>query len=196
MILLYTVLEKPDAEQHSPNLSLGGYVSQTLHQNGVKNNIFSDDTQKRLLAGTRQTRMAVLQNTTGGQVTGVKLFTTSTSDIYTYKLIAVAPALDTSCNRFYFEHLHNDSGLPLQGTPVEYPSIGSSLLVGTMEDQEYIGIWIIREVKQSYIDDNLAPLVGGDNNQDVSEDQIEFIKNKGSVLLPTVDNFSLDIDWD
>lgn len=194
MILLYTGAPIPEQTQENPAVSLGGYISITPVPNSISENLFDKVTKQELVTKQRQTRIIAIKNTTEAVVTNIEIWIVSDSSVFEYKMIGLIPTLDVSCNKYYFEKLSSDKQLPLTGTPTVYDEQSNSLDHASLDDQSYLGIVIVREIKQTFLDSNEVIFTSSDNNQEMSEEQLDYLQN-GSESLPVEDSFELHISY-
>lgn len=141
MILLYTGALAPDQPQPQASQSLGGFISSSLVQNGSINNLFPDLSIDDLRSGKIYTRMIVLKNTSGAIKTLLSIYTEFISDDFEIKIAGMLPALDTSCNRYYFEQLLNGNSIPFQAT-LDVREESNPITAADIAVNGMIGIWI------------------------------------------------------
>lgn len=184
MTLLYTGASAPNSVQQNPQLSLGGFVSSTVVRNGELNNLFNTVTS---YSRGFETRLIVLQNTTSSTIENIKIWVEDEiGSYYTYKLAFVEPAFDNTCNRYYFEQILNGNSLPLQADFNEYYDEVNAETIDELITSSYLGIWIKREL-------NLPENLYSDNNQDITDQEIEDLTNNYSTIKN--EETKLIIEW-
>lgn len=141
MNLLYTGALAPDQPQPQPQQSIGGFVSSSLVMNGTIGNLFSDLSPSDVKNSTTFTRMIALKNTTGVTVNDLEIFTVFASEEYEIKIAGVMPAIDTTCNRVFFEQLQNQNSIPFQ-SQLEVGDEDNPILLEQFEAGEVLGIWL------------------------------------------------------
>jgi hypothetical protein len=180
--LFYSGATKSQSEQTLPSQSLGGYVSSSRIPNSLRGGVFSLTSEKELFSDTRQTRLIVLQNIGEDTLQNLKFWIESTEDsLFIYKSDAIEPAYDATCNKFYFEQINTEQELPYNADLDIYVE-DNKLDLGILESQKYIGIWISREVDVS----KLPTVFNPKNNQNISSEEIEYLRNKPSSLTESI----------
>lgn len=190
MILYYTGATASISEQPNPFQSLGGFVSNSRVPNGVKNSIFSTITRNQLRSQYSQIRMIALQNQSPSTVTLVNVYTEKPNgSLFDYKIAAIAPALDTVSNKYYFEQLNSENELPFQSTLAAHETSGAALAIGSMLTLAYVGIWVQRIPNLTAVNTLLGDL--SSNNQTITDEQIAYLEEQANLE----ESFSLKVNY-
>lgn len=187
-MLYYTGAIKPEEIQANPSLSLGGFKSSTQIPNGEVHNLFPKITQSSVVNNSKIIRMIVLHNQLTVPMNNVKLFIEN-SELCTFKMMAIAPAYDSVCSRFFFEKVNQEQHLPYQGILQSYDQT-APLIIPQLEADKFIGIWIRREL-------DLTKFNALDKGQDteLSCDQtIELLQQ--TTDTPIEDLMKFHVEWD
>lgn len=147
MQLYYTGATVPNQQQPSPELSLGGFVSSSPIGNADVNNLFPTITRTAILNSKKTIRMLALRNITGRAITELKIWTKS-EKYSNVKMAVVSAALDEKQNPV-FEKVANSTSIPFQATLDSCEGEENAIVVGDMEANETIGLWIQRELDQT-----------------------------------------------
>lgn len=195
MILLYTGAINYN-QPSTPDRSHGGNVSSTQVLNGQLSNLFSLITKTQVLNNQKEVKLIVLKNTTSTPVTGLKFWTEIATGLSKFKLKLglVSPSFDSTCNKYYFEQLLNSFNLPFQANFTEHEGISNQMLIGlTLQPNQMIGIWILREFTESFIDSFTTQQV----EEICSDESILALQTQlESNNIPSNFNFNLKVEWD
>lgn len=148
MQLFYSGALSNLGSQTDPLKSLGGMISISPIPNGLVNAVFPAISRSNVKNNDTETRLIVLQNTTGSPVTNILIYT-ARGTYSTLKIAAVAPAYNTKCSRFQFEAIVNGQALPYQATLASCEGQVNAIVVPSLDADEYIGIWIERVLDMS-----------------------------------------------
>lgn len=140
MKILYTGAISPDTPQNQPIKSLGGFLSNSPIPNGEVGSLFSS-VSGIIKPGFRSVRMIGIKNDELTQKTNLKIWATVSSPDLDIALAAMAPALDTVCNKYFFEKIDNPHSLPLQATFNNYTET-DPISIASLDSQKFIGLWI------------------------------------------------------
>lgn len=190
MILYYSGATNPNTDQTIPEKSLGGYISSTIINNGMLNSLFSTISKSTVQKNSRDTRLIVLTNTTGGIAYNVRIYIDNTladthSDIV---MAAVAPAID-NCGNSYFEQISSPEALPYQAQLSAHNGAGNEINVGNINNGDSIGIWLSRTIIA-----NDFPMANGATNG-ISPQAITALQD--AIANPvTLDESNLVVLWD
>lgn len=150
MILLYSGAEKPNYPQKSPDLSLGGYVSNSSIPNAYLNNLFGSLERQDILTLQYDVRLIVLKNITSAEVDNAKLYTITPSTAVTAITFAlVQPSIDPSCNAPYYEQIMNGQALPYYADFQSYEGLDNAFTLPSIAVGATVGIWMMRQVTQA-----------------------------------------------
>jgi len=147
MQLYYTGAKTSEAVQINPELSLGGFKSSSLIANGNIGNLFQTITKFSISQNKKEIRMIVLKNTTGVNVAGLKIWTTS-QKYSKIKIAAVAPAVDAK-GVSYFEEIGDQYAIPYQAVLSSQEGEVNAVIIGSLLAGGMIGVWIQRELDQT-----------------------------------------------
>ncbi len=145
MILVYTGAPQAGASNIVADLSLGGYPSTTAVPNGRLANLFPAISKSDVEKGRSVIRMIALKNTTGADVTGVSIYSTTAGKKVKLKIAAVGAAVDSN-NNPVFEQVSDSGSLPFQAVLAEHEGANNAIDVGTISNGSFVGIWIQREI--------------------------------------------------
>ena len=147
MILFYSGPNQPSQPSNAFK-SLGGYISNTNIVNGMVSNLFPEVTRGDIRDQKKEVRLIALQNESVGTITNVKVYTNTPVDsLFEYKIGVIAPALDTVCNKYYFELLQSPNQLPISPSLDLHEGLGNAINIASMLAGSYVGLWISREYK-------------------------------------------------
>jgi len=140
--LYYTGALENGAEQKEIHKSLGGYISGTQIPNGRKNNLFRDISYYTKVKNENEIICIAAKNITDTQLQDVTLYANVPEG---YKLLAaiVTPNI-SSCGAPIFEELKTQRDLPYYAEFNDITSQQNEILIGTIEPQSYIGIFLQR----------------------------------------------------
>ncbi len=143
VILYYSGALEPNKIQQNIDLSLGGNISSSPIPNDFFNNLFSTISEKAIAEGRTETKGIFLKNETGATITTITLYTDSPVDtISKYEWAAVTVPDDES-----MEEIQNLQATPFVATFVEAEGVANKItLVGSLDDNKVIGIWVKRIV--------------------------------------------------
>lgn len=186
MILYYTGAVASLQQQKDPSKSLGGWISNTVIPNGRLGNLFSGLSLSLIENPISQLRVIVLKNTSGSDLTDVKLYTTTPDGAQTtWKLGVATPSIDPTCNEPYFETLDNENTLPYYTELSDAEAMGNAINIPTLANNGYIGIFIQRDVKNS---------VMGYNGAEITCDQV-VTQSESTDEVIDEESVSLVIDY-
>lgn len=140
MKILYTGAISQDTPQNQSIKSLGGFLSNSPIPNGEVGSLFSS-VSGIIKPGFRSVRMIGIKNDELTQKTNLKIWATVSSPDLNITLAAMAPALDTVCNKYFFEKIDNPHSLPLQATFNNYTET-DPISIASLDSQKFIGLWI------------------------------------------------------
>lgn len=140
MKILYTGAISPDTPQNQSIKSLGGFLSNSPIPNGEVGSLFSS-VSGIIKPGFRSIRMIGIRNDELASKTNLKIWATISSPELSITLAAMAPALDSVCNKFFFERIDNPHSLPLQATFNNYTET-NPIIISNLDPQKFIGLWI------------------------------------------------------
>lgn len=143
MKILYTGATKQGAEQLDASKSLGGLVSGTMLPNDTLSNIFSSASLLSIQNKRRETKLIALKNNNGDIVSDVSIkFAIESDSICKYKVAFVSPTI--ASDHVCFEEIQNPNALPFYATFQDIVD-GSEFDLNVIENDAYLGIWLIRE---------------------------------------------------
>lgn len=184
MILLYTGAEKPNFPQKSPELSLGGWISNTTIPNSFLNNLFGligkDDLQNK----TFEVRCIALKNITGAAITNAAIYTvTPDTSLTTIQFACVIPNIDPTCNAPYLEQIMNGECMPYYADFQSYEGVDNAFILPNIDNAAIVGIWMLRQVSDvgaaavanQTCADLAAAFAATDTSPQPTEDIIQFI---------------------
>ena len=178
MILYYTGADKGSYPQTFSNKSLGGYISSSVLPNGGLDNLFekvgkSDIRQRRI-----SVRCIALKNFFPDTKQNFKIYSElGENSLCTLKIAVVQPSIDPVGNFPYFEQIGDSESLPYYSDFQTYEGEANALIVPELLPQSYVGIWIMREFKESTVQ-NMEP-----SNQQV----IDAFEDNGDKTPVSVD---------
>ena len=188
MELLYTGAIKQDSEQLDSNISLGGFVSNSVIPNDTLSNIFSQASILSVQNNRRETKMIAVKNNNLDIVTELLFkFSIENDSICKYKIAFVKPTIvgNDSC----FEQIANVNALPYYAKflPIEN---NSTFEIESLSKDTYLGIWLVREYDQTV--DSLKKKKCSDwmSILDAAGGDVENIPTPNKV-----ENFSFSIDF-
>jgi hypothetical protein len=187
MQLLYSGAIKSGDAQTDPNKSLGGLVSSTLIPNGGLNNIFPAISRRVLKDALPEVRLIVFKNDSNALI-DVRIWT-ERDDLASYKIAAVTAGTD-ACGNLKFEEIANGNSLPYQAVLIPQEGEVNALVVGTIEANATIGIWIERDVDQSEFNE----LDGKTGVEALSCDDLQTLL-EADTAEKVFDESKLIIDW-
>lgn len=183
MILYYTGPNQPNQPSNATK-SLGGYISMTVPPNSIVSNLFPEITQGAIRGQKREVRLLALYNESGVIVNDIKIYTTTPIDsLFEYKIGVIAPALDTVCNKYYFELLNSPNQLPISPVLALHEGIGNAIDVASISSQGYVGLWISREYKPGTL------AIFNDSGDECSDNNLENL-----VEIESLNNTQTNID--
>lgn len=153
MKLYYSGASILNGEQNNPLNSIGGFMSSSLVPNGLENSLFPNVNSSEIENGSRHIIGLFLKNDTGAPVSDIDFYFDKDSEsIFTYEIGAV------QANTGEIESLVNSNALPFS---VNFQSADGDSnkvrLVNSLDDNEIIGLWIIRKLaKETPTDFNCA----------------------------------------
>jgi len=160
MILYLTLTAGYDEAQSSPQKSLGGYKSSNFIDNDMFGNFFTDITQYTIGQNRNEYIGLILKNTTGGAITGAKIWTVTPATSYSKIEIGVQLSLSTDADgNKYMEYVQSINSKPVQPTIAERELEGNALAIGDMIADAEVGIWIKRSLLISVIEADQEDLV-------------------------------------
>lgn len=152
MQLLYTGASIYQGTQQDPNLSLGGYISNSVVPNNKPNNIFSDISYQAALQKRVEVRGLILQNVLGVNATDVVFgyqYPSSTPNF----MIEVAFVTINPSTPTLIEKIPNAQCSPYFATfevanidPTTDPPTNNSVDIGPLANQAMIAIWLRRTI--------------------------------------------------
>lgn len=173
MKLYYSTIEETDAEQKQPRFSLGGFISSTVVPNNSIENLFGDITPYTIRNNRDEYIAVMLKNTTGSTATGVTIwFEYPTIQRYKLLIAAVTPNANGE-----IEHIDNQYSQPYNATFYEADGVGNAVNIGDINDGDFVGLWIKRELLM----DEIATLESDDYieehyNDTVNQDEVVSMK--------------------
>lgn len=176
--LYYTGATEYLAEQRAPQLSIGGFISNSLVPNGSPNNLFSDVSELSLAANVSVARGLAMLNQTGSDITNLRLWFTYPPDAQLLLEVAVTTVAEDECNHFFMERLPNENACPYVGNFVEADGEANAVVIGNLANSTYLGIWIKAKVAAPSRSCDLL---------------LENFDNE--VILPKQEEIGLVLDW-
>lgn len=151
IVLLYTGAQNFDTPQIEASKSLGGFVSSSIIQNDVLNNLFGDITNYTIQKSSSDTKCIAIKNT-GPTITDLTIYYESpVNSLFDYFIGAVSPTTN-ECNESIFEQLQNSESSPYYCTFYNPNTELTKINVGNIAADGYLGLFIKRKFKQSVID--------------------------------------------
>lgn len=150
MRLYYTTVGEQNSLQNKPINSLGGYKSSSPVPNGSLNNLFGELSMNAIKNMRDEYIGLMLVNELGVTKNGVTIHFVYPSDSYSeYKIGANTPAVDGDGYN-YIEQLPDRYSKPLY-TDFVSAGVGNEFSIGTMLNGAMVGVWIKRELLESFI---------------------------------------------
>jgi hypothetical protein len=154
MELFYSGAFRGDEIQTSPLKSLGGYISSSKLPNDFLNNIFSEIPTAFIL-NNKEYIGIFLKNTSGIKKTNISIWTeTPLNSFSSIKIAAVSVACDS--NGCFIEKIPNKSSSPYNATFYKVEGEANAALLGDLDINKVIGLWLVREIDQTKLNSNIS----------------------------------------
>ena len=182
MRFYYTNSPTYDTPQTEAKLSLGGFLSSSLIQNDLINNLFSSISELSRQSLRREAILIALKNTYTEVIQDVTLeFKVDDFDALVSEFsIAFIVSKTDSCGNVYFDRIDNSQALPFVDLEV-ISDLNKSFSLGDFAVDQVIGIWLIRNIIKA----NVAPLTNAELEDNYNDD----------ITPATQENFSLELSW-
>lgn len=165
MILLYSGAADANSIQSDPKQSLGGLISSTVVPNKSLSNLFSIIASKDLRDKNKELIALFLKNDSGVEITDVYIHQVIESEFFDIEFAAVLPQ-----NNEEIEKISDRRAEPYIGTFFSAVEAANRiLLINSLPAGACIGLWIKREIKQSYLQKDCDTLFQEFENQTVTE---------------------------
>lgn len=183
MLFYYTGAINYLDEQIKSQYSLGGYFSKSVIPNGQTSAIFSEITQLTHEKNLIEVKAIALKNTLGITVNNVYFwFEYEVGSYGNFELAVVTPSQDDEFG-YYMEQIQNPRSLPYYAT--FYPANGeiNKKLLGNLNANEYLGIWLKRTLN---LDEMASAL-----NCDILKTNFD-----AGTTLPKLETVKINLQWD
>jgi len=138
--------------QINPTLSLGGLISSSPVPNDAINAVFGSISEYQASNGLKEVRALVLKNETGADVNNIKIWyeNNSAESISNFKMGLVTVGVD-ACGDVFLEKIQNAQTSPIYASLTDNRNEPNSIIIPTLLQDEYIGLWIERSINTSAV---------------------------------------------
>jgi hypothetical protein len=158
----------------SPNISLGRYPSSDEIQDAMIGNLFGTISEYNLHNLKNEVRAVILQNDSETDtLTDITMWSEyQTGFAARYQFGVVALTTDSCGDAIFPRSVASIYAMPSGVTFTENAEEGNSLVIGTLEPEMMIGLWIKRmpEAAVAYTDEELAQITNGELEPTTRED--------------------------
>ena len=152
MRLYYTGAKAAGQPQSQPTKSIGGYVSGTKVSSGIEGSLFANPSQSEIVKGGVAYILVSLLNTTGGDLTDVKIYYEQASDaLFNIEMGVVTPVVD-SCSNPVYELNTTYKAQPVDITFSDNENVGGAITVASLLTDGSVGIWVKRTINPAAAD--------------------------------------------
>lgn len=177
--LYYTNADSPLGAQLEPRKSLGGNISSTRIPNDELNNLFGDISLAGMQDFKRATKAIAIKNVTGADLTNLSVYLVAPALPYAEFELAFAAVADNGDGPF-MERIDNQRASPYTAQWDQPTQSDPLVLADTIADQEYVGLWVRRQIIDPGIDvriGTIADLSPGEslevNGQQYTKEQLQ-----------------------